>query len=138
MDAFRLFEVRDGLPTTLFHGVDRDRTMPMGKWIEAEVEPVHDGTDGTTYQSGFHVAKTKEVMTEYLGRFEKERPLVICPVTVEDVWEKSHSPADVLLARWMHISPIAWAEGTFNPIDSPMAISEETRHKMREQSAALT
>lgn len=31
MNAYRTFEVRDGLPCTLFHGLDGSRTLPLDR-----------------------------------------------------------------------------------------------------------
>lgn len=136
MLAYRLFQIRDGQPTTLFHGVDRDRTMPIGEWIEAEVETVFDGTDGTRYQSGFHVLPSYEGVVSYLRQFRKGRPLLVCRVEVQDTWEKSHSPSDVLLSRWMKVEPTAWVEAG-NPIDAPRALTpEEKRQKIEAATKA--
>ena len=126
---YKIFQVRGGRPTTLFHGVDGSRTLPLGEWIEAEVEEVHDGSGGTTYQSGFHVIPKRPQAIDYLRQFEKERPLVICKVDAEDIWPKVHSNSPVELARHMRIRPRWWLLAD-NPEGAPEPIGREVRMEM--------
>lgn len=128
---YRILQIRDGLPTTLFHGVDGSRTLPFSTWMEAEVKEVHDGSGGTTYKSGFHVMDEERAAIEYLKRFKKERPLVVCEVFAKDLWEKSHADAEVKLARSMRIEPMHWLY-SYNPLDNPMPIRQKHREAKRE------
>jgi len=52
---YKIFDIRDRKPCTLFHGIDGSRTMPLDTWIEADIKQVKDGTSKTSYESGFHV-----------------------------------------------------------------------------------
>lgn len=126
MPYYRILEIGPkGRPRTLFHGVDRDRTLPIDTWIEAEVETVHDGSGGTEYQSGFHVLPERKQAVEYLRRFTKERPLVVAEVDAEDMWPKSHSRSEVQLARHMRIRPGQWYRAE-NPIGVPTDANDAT------------
>ena len=90
----------DGGIKTLFHGVNRSRTIPKGKWLEAEEKMVRDGSCQTYYLSGWHILKTEEDAVEYLKRFKKRLELLsIVPCEAEEVRPKAHSNAPVFLAK---------------------------------------
>lgn len=85
---------------TLFHGVNRSRLLPKGKWLEAEEKMVRDGSCQTYYLSGWHILPTKEDAQEYLTRFKKRLELLkIVPCEAEEVRPKTHSNAPVFLAK---------------------------------------
>ena len=106
---WRLFECKDGKPHTLFHGNYGSRQLPMNDYIVSEKSIVYDGSDGTKYVSGFHVVPTEEEIKAYADQFHAPRHLVMCPVDVVGrVWEKSHSRANVYLARQMCIPRKTW------------------------------
>jgi hypothetical protein len=128
---YRILQIRNGHPTTLFHGVDGSRTLPVGQWIQAEVEEVFDGSGGTTYQSGFHLMPTREGAVEYLRQFDRARPLVVCEVEARNTWEKSHSLSEVLLAEEMKIGALNWLMAG-NPIGSPSPIGQEDQEDVQQ------
>lgn len=99
---WRLFELSDkGHLKTLFHGVEKSRTIKEGRWYEAEVRPVRDGTSKTWYLSGFHVMRDVSGLN-YVDRFTADRELVAVQVEVIDTWEKPTNPS-ILLARWLRV-----------------------------------
>ena len=106
--AFRLVEVYQGRPLTLFHGIKvpgadrRTRKIPIGEWIQAEQRPVRDGT-GPFYTSGFNVLLTQDRMSDYAKRFKAPRILMVIPVKVRGLRRKEHSKSDVWLADWMRV-----------------------------------
>lgn len=44
MKAYKIVEVVDGKIKTLFHGINKSRTMPEGIWLEADVKMGRDGS----------------------------------------------------------------------------------------------
>ena len=107
---YRIFEEKNNLPHTLFHGVNGSRCLPLDEWVDAEVKEVYDGvkTRATKYTAGFHVLPTIELVKKFLSRFKKLDNRVICPVEVEDIWSKEHSHAPVKLARRMRVPKKFW------------------------------
>lgn len=109
MIAYRIFDNKDGRPHTLFHGVNGSRKLETGKWIEAKVKNVTDGSGLTVYQSGFHVLSTKEEAISVLrDTFKNLDQRVVAKVQVRDTWPKKHSRHGVTLARFMKISEGDW------------------------------
>ena len=100
MNAYRIFELKDGKLKTLFHGVDGSRVIERGRWYKAKTSIVTDG--GQPYRAGFHVFRTRAICRSYLRRFTADRQLVVRRVEVEDTWAKKTNP-DVVLARWMFV-----------------------------------
>lgn len=99
---WRLFEVdKHGNLKTLFHGVEKSRTIKEGRWYEAEVRPVRDGTSKTWYLSGFHVMRDQSQL-RYVDRFTMKRNIVAVEVEVIDTWVKPTNEG-ILLARWMRV-----------------------------------
>ena len=96
MKAYRIVEVRNGRPCTLFHGWHGSRQLPTNRWLEAEVKVVRDGGQGPSYKSGFHVCRTREVA---------ERLLVIVEVKARGLRPK-RTNSQVALATKMLIPDI--------------------------------
>jgi hypothetical protein len=96
----------DGKFRSLFHGTNGTRIMEKGVWLKAQIrEYAKDGTGKTTYRSGYHVLSTLQECQDYLLRFKSRLDkLVIIKVEIGgDVWDKAHSPSDVLLCSKMKI-----------------------------------
>jgi hypothetical protein len=111
---WRLLRDKDGLPTTLFHGVCGSRKLPLDQWIDAEIKTVTDGNrkTATEYVSGFHVMSYDDII-KFKRRFKKLDDLVIAEVdidTKQGLWEKEHSPANILLAGRMRIRSQCWGK----------------------------
>lgn len=106
--CYRIFDEKDGQPHTLFHGLNGSRKLPMDEWLEAKVGPVTDGSGVTTYQSGFHVLKDKELAMDVFRTFFNPRNRVVVKVRVKETWTKQHSKHKVTLARFMRISKKDW------------------------------
>lgn len=110
-EAYRILEVRNNLPTTLFHAVNGSRTLSLNTWHTAKMDQVRDGTSKTRYTSGFHTTLTREDAEAYLLRFKKPRHLVICRVLIEGVrWMKDHSPDPIALTKNIWIGSESWAD----------------------------
>lgn len=108
---WRLLRDKDGVPTTLFHGVGGSRILPLDEWIDAEVKTVHDGSrkTATPYTSGFHIMASFEDLKRFTGRFRKIENLFMVQVDIDgEIWDKEHSPANVFLAERMRIRKKQW------------------------------
>ena len=118
--AYRIFDDKDGLPHTLFHGVNGSRRLPFDTWVEARVGPVTDGSCATAYQSGFHVLEDRGEARKFLARmFKNLGHRVVARVEVRDTWPKAHSRHEVTLARFLRISRKDWARRTKLSARSP-------------------
>lgn len=101
--CYRLVEIgKNGEYKTLFHGVNKSRTLPRGKWLRAEVKWVNDGS-GTHYWSGFHVLKSRAECERYFKRFRKRKHRRVVECLVHGLRPKAHSPHPVLLAAYMKV-----------------------------------
>lgn len=100
---YKLIDIRDGEPCTLFHGVDGSRTLPTDEWIQAEKKMVSDGSSSTQYRSGFHVLKTRQEALDYLDKFKHLTKKGIAECHCRYVWPKSHSRDEVYLTDQIKI-----------------------------------
>ena len=98
---YRIMEVKNGEPYTLFHGVNGSRKVRVGQWITAEKKTVHDGTNGTPYTSGFHCMGSFYACLKYLRKFTSARELGIYQIDAKNIYEKAHSRDMVFLADHM-------------------------------------
>lgn len=101
--AYRLYEQRDGELYPLQH---KTRTpVPVGEWVEADVKVARDGSGDRWYRAGFHSVETLEAAVAYMSHFRTARRerLRVVRVEISDVWRKEHSPAPVLLSRFMRV-----------------------------------
>jgi hypothetical protein len=103
MRAWRLFEIKDNQPHTLFHGVDGSRRLQVGKWYDADVRLVYDGSNRREYLSGFHVFADEHTANRYHQRFTAPRDIRVLEIEVERVRPKPTN-GDVLLAERMRIT----------------------------------
>lgn len=101
--AYRIVEIRNGKPATLFHGISGSRNIPLGTWVKADNRMVRDGT-GPWYEGGFNVLLDREACEAYLERFKKPRELKVVEIKVRGrLRPKAHSPSPVFLADWMYL-----------------------------------
>lgn len=111
--AYRIIEVRNGRPCTLFHAfkapwVPRSRIILTGQWLEAERKVVTDGSSTNKYLSGFNVLLDLASMGLYVNKFVKPRDLRIIQIYVNNPLRvKEHSKSGVYLADWMFV-PCDW------------------------------
>jgi hypothetical protein len=113
--AYRIVEVKNGNPYTLFHGLPnplfdwpnngakRSREIFRGIWLKADKKLVRDGT-GPYYLSGFNVLLTREGLEKYMERFTALRELRIVEIEVRgELRPKEHSRSEVWLADEMRL-----------------------------------
>jgi hypothetical protein len=108
---YRIFDEKDSLPHTLFHGVNGSRRLELNTWHDAKVHEVQD-SGGKPYICGFHVLKTeKEAIDVLSSTFTHTSYRVIVPVLIDEdagIWEKKNAKADVMLAKRMKITNKQW------------------------------
>lgn len=105
---YKIMDYEQGQLKTLFHGLNGSRTVPMFKWLQADVKEVFDGSTGTRYMSGWHVFDSHDECKEYLKLFTKVKNKVIARCKVKGkMWPKSHSRSNVQLAEWLYIVGVA-------------------------------
>jgi hypothetical protein len=100
---FRIMEVKRGFPYTLFHSVNGSRQVPMRQWVTADEKPVHDGSNGTEYISGFHCLPTVIDCMAYIRKFSAPRELGVYAIETEGLRPKFHSRDEVYLASHMYV-----------------------------------
>jgi len=99
---YRICERKNEKLCTLFHSIYKNgRTMPLNKWLESETKQVCDGSRKTSkeYIAGFHVLESLEECREFSKKFYAPRDLVIVKCLAETLWPKTHSRANVMLAK---------------------------------------
>jgi len=105
---YKIMDYEDGKLKTLFHGLRGSRTVPMLKWLQADIKKVFDGSNGTRYMSGWHVFDNHDECQEYLKLFTHTKNKVIARCKVKgDIWPKSHSRSNVQLVEWIYIVGIS-------------------------------
>jgi len=108
---YRIFEIKNSYPHTLFHGVEGRRELIKNRWYMAKEKMVSDGSNGTSYLSGFHCLPTVEECRECLKIFTSERELGIYSIIARGLRKKEHSPRNVWLAKSMFIIRETGEEG---------------------------
>jgi hypothetical protein len=83
----------------LFHGVEGSREVELRRWYTATKKEVSDGSNGTKYESGFHVLPTIIEAEAYMKKFTADRVLMPLWVKLDgEVRVKEHSRANIWLA----------------------------------------
>lgn len=94
---YKIVDLRDGNYCFLYHGINGSRQIPVKKWITADKKQVIDGSNGTKYQSGFHVFKAEIEAIDYLRRFKRPHKAIIT-VLCKGLKPKLHSKSNIFLA----------------------------------------
>jgi L-ribulose-5-phosphate 3-epimerase UlaE len=104
MKGFKIVDVhKDGTYKTLYHGVNRSKTLKTNEWLKAEIKNITDGSSQQKYKSGFHILPTYEGCVDYLKKFKKLKNKKIVKCRAKNVWPKTHSKSDVYLAEYILI-----------------------------------
>ncbi len=109
MYAWKIFEEKEGEPSTLFHGVGGSRRLTVGRWLDAEAKPVRDGRGGTRYISGFHAYRSLDSVQAWAQTAKKWDSRVVVQVRLDTVSRKPGAVRPTLLAARMRIDHRAWA-----------------------------
>ncbi len=104
--AYKIVEEVGGNLLTLFHaGHTGTRVVPRDVWIRAHEAQVRDGSGQRTYLSGHHIFLSRIECEAHLDKFRVRRErLRVVPCLVQGIRHKAHSPAPVMLARWIKFS----------------------------------
>lgn len=100
---YKIVDKVDGQYKTLFHGVNGSKVLENNKWLKAEVKTVIDGSNGTPYESGWHVLKTVHEAGAYLKNFTSTENKRIVKCKVRKIRKKEHSRNNVYLTDWIFI-----------------------------------
>ena len=101
--AWKIFEYHKQINKykTLFHGINGSRTLEYGEILANMKENVSDGSSNSKYLSGIHVIPNFNDAVKYLKKFKKRTKLLCIKKVLYygKVWEKEHSPSNVLLVE---------------------------------------
>ena len=107
MKCYRIVEIKNGKPHSLFHGTDGSREIPMNRWVDANIKTVHDGSCGTEYESGFHILLSAKEALEFFNKmFRIKENRIVIKCYAKGLRKKSHSKRDVYLADKIMIKDI--------------------------------
>jgi hypothetical protein len=87
---------------TLFHGVNRSKTLPYNIWIIAEKKLGKDGSNQEPYLTGFHCFKEIHIAKKYLKKFRSNKNRIIIECEARNLRQKP-SNKDVFLADEIYI-----------------------------------
>lgn len=110
--GYRLFEVSNEGPKTLYHGHNGSRILPLDKSMRAPKKQVWNPgmKTGPGYMSGWHIFISRGHAEKYLKSFTKPRRIVVVPIYYKQAKSKPRSRSEVLLARYMMIKEKDWKE----------------------------
>jgi hypothetical protein len=106
--AYRIVEIKNGLPHTLFHGLPgeggrRSRVLRTDAWLAAEIKPVSYGRTSPFMEAGFNVLLDRAECEAYLDRFTAERTLKVVKCYVRGLRPKPRAQNNVLLASYLFL-----------------------------------
>ena len=104
--AYKIMEQEPlGTFKTLFHANNGSRIVPAKQWVKAQKRlGVKDGTQKTTYDSGWHTLPTYSEALAYFSKFKVKANRCIVEVLIEDnPRSKEHSPSNVSLSDQLFI-----------------------------------
>lgn len=100
---YKIVDYRDGTYKTLFHGINRSKVLVFDEWLKADIKPVRDGTNGTVYNSGWHIMTSYDECVDYLKKFKNIEPKRIVMCDAKNIWPKGHSKENVFLSEYIYI-----------------------------------
>lgn len=107
---YKVFDIKNGAPHFLFHGLKRTRKAEVGKWMKAEEKPVTDGSCATIYTSGFHCFPSIQSIREWAKQVTHIDDRVVVKVQVKKTQPKSHAKTSITLASQLLITHQAWSK----------------------------
>jgi len=105
--AYKIVLLKNGKYTTLYHGINRSKSLLVGKWIIAEKKMVTDCGKGEPYLSGIHIFLDKEIAEKYLKRFRSNKPRVIIECLTKGLRKKPSNSKVYLADRIKLLPPLA-------------------------------
>jgi hypothetical protein len=107
INAYKIFEIDQETPKTLFHGLDGSRKLTVGKWLKANQMPVTDGSRQIPYTSGFHAYPDMKAVLQWLQTGKPDNRVVV-EVELKCCTFKPNAIRPTYLAKWMRISRDNW------------------------------
>lgn len=85
MIAWRIVEIKNNKPHSLFHGTNKSREIKLDQWNKANIKMVQDGSgqQKKKYLSGWHVLETEEQASQFfekMFRIKTNRRIIKCKV----------------------------------------------------------
>jgi hypothetical protein len=83
MKYYRIVEIKNGKPHSLFHATKRSREIPTDVWVKCDKKVVRDGSNNYYYDSGFHAIEGYEAAVHFfntLFRIKENRHIVPCKI----------------------------------------------------------
>lgn len=105
---YKIFDVKDDSPHTLFHGVKGSRRLSIGRWLTAERKMVRDGSGQNRYISGFHAYETMEDVKAWVKGARNLAGRVVSKVQVRGCRNKPRAVRRTILAYRMRIDQGDW------------------------------
>jgi hypothetical protein len=104
---FKIFEIRRGAPTFLYHRLAGRREIPLDTWLAAEVKWAKEGSS-PYYWTAFHVYPSLAAVAAWRHRTRRTADRVVVEVTVRQVTKKP-TRGEAYLAREMVVTRDQWA-----------------------------
>jgi hypothetical protein len=101
MIAYKIIRKENNKFQTLFHGLNGSKVIKLNIWLEANVDFGRDGSGNRYYIHGWHSFLYLNEAKQYLNRFKETENLTILKCEVKDTWKKEHSPAPIILSRYI-------------------------------------
>jgi hypothetical protein len=110
VEAYKIFDEGDDGPKTLFHGLDGSRSLPVGKWLNAEIKLVTDGSRQSPYTSGFHAYYTLDDVYNWLRAAKNLDGRVVVKVAVCGCRDKPQAVRPTILAKRLMVARENWED----------------------------
>lgn len=108
MYAYKIFESRNGLPCTLFHGLEGSRQLSVDAWLAAENKMVNNDSRANPYLSGFHsYPDLPDVYAWFSNATILDRRFVT-RVEISDCWKKPNAVRLTYLSNLIRIAKKDW------------------------------
>jgi len=105
--AYKIVLLKNGGYTTLYHGINKSKSLPVGRWIIAEKKMVTDCGKGDPYLSGIHVFLDREIAEKYLKRFRSNKPRIIIACDAKGLRKKPSNEKVYLADSVLSLTPLA-------------------------------
>jgi len=108
MEAYKIFDVKDDMPHTLFHGVNGSRRLQLDQRMFAENKKVRDGSGKRWYKSGFHAYVHLKDAAQWARGAKNLDNRVAVKVSVTKCRYKPNAVRPTLLAATMCVYSKDW------------------------------
>lgn len=110
MIAYKVFNIKQGHPYFLYHGLNGSRRVTIGNWIKAERKLVKDGSASIKYWSGFHLFASIRDVQNWLKLVTHIDSRCVVQVDIKDIKPKTCNRNGVILAQQIRIRNTEWTK----------------------------